>query len=190
MKRSIRLAVLALVAIGVLAFARKRLRGVHDPDAEGGPGRSEDDDRGHASRRPTMRPYRASIYVPIGTPITTLNQAPGTTLGTVKAQVVALALGGALLPLTGEIKVAPPGAVTAASQTACIQAATPAATWLMVLQAAGQTLNVPMYVVTTAGAETAFGPAKIVRLPRRRRTCRSTRAAPRSERSCSRPSSR
>ena len=67
-----------------------------------------------------------------------------------------------MLPLTGEIMVAPPGAVPAASQAACIQSTTPTATWLMVLQAAGQTLNVPMYLITTAGAETAYGPVKIV----------------------------
>ena len=50
---------------------------------------------------------RAAIYVPTGTAITA-TQAPGTQLGTVNAQVSALALGGALLPLTGPIIVAPP----------------------------------------------------------------------------------
>ncbi len=65
---------------------------------------------------------RAAIYVPTGTTVTA-TQAPGTQLGTVNAQVSALALGGALLPLTGPIIVAPPGAVPAASQTACIQTA-------------------------------------------------------------------
>ena len=34
--------------------------------------------------------------------------------------------------------------------------------WLMSLPAAGQTLNVPIYLVPTAGAETALGPAKIL----------------------------
>jgi len=160
MKRSIRLAVLALVATSVLAFAGSAFAAYTTPTLKVtqlgqkttiSVTQSQTDDA----------TARASIYAPVGT-ISTLSQAPGSTLGTVKAQVVALALGGALLPLTGEIKVAPPGAVAAASQTACIQAETPAATWLMVLQAAGQTLNVPMYVITTVGAETAFGPAKIV----------------------------
>lgn len=160
MKRSIRLALLALVALGVLAFAGSAFAAYTTPAlkvAQLGQkttlsvAQSQSDDATAA----------ASIYAPAGT-VSTLNQAPGSTLGTVKAQVVALALGGALLPLTGEIKVAPPGVVAAASQTACIKTATPAATWLMVLQAAGQTLNVPMYVITTTGAETAFGPAKIV----------------------------
>ncbi len=160
MKRSIRLAVLALVALAVLALASIAYAAYTTPTLKVtqvgqktviSVTQAQTDDA----------TARASIYAPAGT-IPTLNQAPGTTLGTVTAQVVALALGGALLPLTGEIKVAPPGAVAAASQSACIQTATPAATWLMVLQAAGQTLNVPMYVLTTAGAETAFGPAKIV----------------------------
>ncbi len=104
---------------------------------------------------------RAAIYVATGTSIVS-NQAPGTPIGSVKAQVSALALGGALLPLTGPIIVAPPGAVPAASQTACIQTATPTATWLLVLQAAGQTINLPAYLLPTAGPEAALGPAKVV----------------------------
>lgn len=160
MTRSIRLAVLALASLGVLAFAGSAFAAYTTPTLRVtqvgqkttiSVTQSDKDDATAA----------ASIYAPAGT-TTTLSQAPGTTLGTVKAQVTALALGGALLPLTGEIKVAPPGAVAAASQQACIQAAAPAATWLMVLQAAGQTLNVPMYVLTTTGTEAALGPAKIV----------------------------
>jgi len=102
----------------------------------------------------------ATIYVPTGTTLTT-NQTPGTPIGSVKAQVAALALGGALLPLSGPIIVAPPGAVTAATQQACVQEATPSATWLLQLSAAGQTINLPAYILPTAGAETALGPAKI-----------------------------
>jgi hypothetical protein len=160
MTRSIRLAVLALASLGVLAFAGSAFAAYTTPTlkvTQVGPKttisvtQAQTDDATAA----------ANIYAPAGT-TATLGQAPGTTLGTVTAQVTALALGGALLPLTGEIKVAPPGAVAAASQQACIQAATPAATWLMVLQAAGQTLNVPMYVVTTTGTETGLGPVKIV----------------------------
>jgi hypothetical protein len=104
---------------------------------------------------------RAAIYAPTGITVTT-SQAPGTTVGTVKAQVSALALGGALLPLEGNIVVAPPGAVPAASQAACTQGQTPTTTWLLVLAAAGQTINLPAYVIPTAGAETAIGPVKVV----------------------------
>jgi hypothetical protein len=104
---------------------------------------------------------RSAIYAPTGITVTT-SQAPGTTIGTVKAQVSALALGGALLPLTGNIVVAPPGSVPAATQSACTQGQTPTATWLLVLTAAGQTINVPAYVIPTAGAEAAIGPVKVV----------------------------
>ena len=79
-----------------------------------------------------------------------------------KAQVSALALGGALLPLAGDIIVAPPGAVPAASQTGCIGAVTPTATYLLVLQAAGQTINLPAYIIPTAGPMTALGAAQLV----------------------------
>jgi hypothetical protein len=104
---------------------------------------------------------RAAIYAPAGTALTA-TQAPGTQIGTVKAQVSALALGGALLPLTGPILVAPPGAVPAASQTACIGAELPTSVWLLQLAAAGQTINLPAFLVPTAGNEAALGPAKLV----------------------------
>lgn len=99
---------------------------------------------------------RASIVIPAGTTINTA-AAPGTKVGTVQAQVSALALGGALLPLAGDIIVAPPGAIPVASQTACTGGATPSATLLLVLQAAGQTINLPAYVLPTSGATAALG---------------------------------
>jgi hypothetical protein len=104
---------------------------------------------------------RAAIVIPTGTALTT-TAAPGTKVGTAKAQVSALALGGALLPLAGDIVVAPPGAVTAASQTACIGPVPPQATLLLVLQAAGQTINLPAYIIPTSGAQTALGAAQLV----------------------------
>jgi len=91
------------------------------------------------------------VLAPAGTQLTT-TQAPGTVLGPVKALVKALDLGGADLQLTGQLLVAAPGQVPPAAQTACLQATTPLATWVMVLQAAGQTLIVPTYLVATPGA--------------------------------------
>lgn len=104
---------------------------------------------------------RAAIVIPNGTTVTT-SAAPGAKVGTVKAQVSALALGGALLPLEGDIIVAPPGAVPAASQTGCIGGAIPEITFLLVLQAAGQTINLPAYVIPSVGPQTALGPAELV----------------------------
>ncbi len=51
---------------------------------------------------------RAAVVIPNGSALTT-TAAPGTKVGTAQAQVSALALGGALLPLAGDIVVAPPG---------------------------------------------------------------------------------
>ena len=100
------------------------------------------------------------IYAPAGTQLTT-SQAPGTVLGPVKAIVKALDLGGADLPLEGQLLVAPPGQVPAATTLACTGTATPLATWIMMLQAAGQTLPVPAFLVATSGAQAALGPAYI-----------------------------
>jgi hypothetical protein len=98
------------------------------------------------------------IFAPAGTQLTT-NQAPGTVLGPVKAIVKALDLGGADLPLDGQLIVAPPGAVPATTVTACTGGATPIATWLMNLNAAGTALQVPVFLVGTSGAQAALGPA-------------------------------
>lgn len=98
------------------------------------------------------------IFVPTGTQLTT-NQAPGTVLGPVKAIVKALDLAGADLPLDGELIVAPPGAVDAPTVAACTAGATPIAIWVMNLNAAGQQLQVPVFLIGTSGAQTALGPA-------------------------------
>ena len=104
---------------------------------------------------------RVGIVAPSGTQLTT-SQAPGTVLGPVKAVVKALDLAGADLPLEGQLLVAAPGQIPAATQAACVGTAPPLATWVMVLSAAGQTLQVPTYLVTTAGSSAApLGPAFI-----------------------------
>jgi hypothetical protein len=100
------------------------------------------------------------IFAPTGTQLTT-SQAPGSSIGTVIAIVKALDLGGADLPLQGQIVVAAPGQVAAAIQAACLGTTTPVATWVLVLSAAGQTLQVPAFVVATSGAQAALGPAYI-----------------------------
>jgi hypothetical protein len=105
--------------------------------------------------------FRVRIYAPTGVSLTT-NQAPGSVLGPVTAVVKALDLGGADLPVTGQLAVAPPGAVPPATQAQCLQGATPAAVWVMTLGAAGQTLPpLPTYLVATTGAEAALGSAYI-----------------------------
>ena len=103
---------------------------------------------------------QVSIIVPTGTQLTT-SQAPGTVLGPVRATVSALDLAGADLPLEGQLVVAAPGQIPAATVAQCTRGATPIATWVMVLTAAGQTLQVPTYLVPTSGAQAAAGPAYI-----------------------------
>ena len=103
---------------------------------------------------------RAAIVIPNGTTITTASA--GTKVGTARAQVSALALGGALLPLQGDVVIAPPGAVSPTTQAQCTQGATPQATLLLVLQAAGQTINLPAFVIPTSGAQQAIGSTQLV----------------------------
>lgn len=101
------------------------------------------------------------IFAPTGTSLNT-SQAPGAVLGPVKALVKALDLAGADLPLEGQLLVAGPGQVPAEQAAACTQGAPTLATWVMVLSAAGQTLNVPAFLVGTAGTPfAALGPAYI-----------------------------
>jgi hypothetical protein len=52
--------------------------------------------------------------------------------------------------------------VTPASQTGCIGPVTPQLTLLLVLQAAGQTINLPAYILPTSGAQTALGSTQLV----------------------------
>jgi hypothetical protein len=100
------------------------------------------------------------IFAPTGTQLTT-SQAPGTVLGPVKAIVKALDLGGADLPLEGQLLVAAPGQVTAETTALCTGGVAPLATWIMMLNAAGQVLPVPAFLVPTSGAQAGLGPAYI-----------------------------
>ena len=104
---------------------------------------------------------RAAVVIPTGTSITT-TAAAGTKIGTVRAQVSALGLGGALLPLAGDVVVAPAGAVPPTTQAQCTLGVAPQATLLFVLQAAGQTINLPAYILPTSGAQAALGAAQLV----------------------------
>ena len=83
----------------------------------------------------------------------------GQTIGTVTAQGTAADLGGALLPLTGTVQVRA-GSGTylsgttqvpiAAAAAQCTGTPTHTAYWILILQAAGQTLELPVFVDTPA----------------------------------------
>jgi hypothetical protein len=100
---------------------------------------------------------RAQIYVPQGFQVAT-GAAAGTTLGTVTAQASAADLNNQILTLTGTLLAIAPNA---AAQQQC-GVSSVAATWDLHLSAAGQTLDIPMYVVTNSGPELNLGPVKLV----------------------------
>ena len=100
---------------------------------------------------------RVVFYVPNGYQLN--SPAIGTRLGGVTASAQAADLGGAILPLTGDLLVVNP--TTYATQQAQCGVTTVAATWDLHLTAAGQTLDVPVFVVQTAGTETALGQFKL-----------------------------
>jgi hypothetical protein len=116
---------------------------------------------------------KLTFYAPTGYNAT-LNQAAGTTLGTVTAQGTATDLAGALLPLTGTVQAraasgtftsAPGGTPTplTAGATQCTGTPTHTAYWVLILQAAGQTLELPVYVDAPAAGTgaSAFATASI-----------------------------
>ena len=113
---------------------------------------------------------KLSFYVPAGY-TSTLSQAAGATIGTVNAAGTAADLGGALLPLTGTVQVRAANGTylsgstqvpIAAAATQCTGTANHTAYWVLILQAAGQTLELPVFVdlVTTPPAS-AFATASI-----------------------------
>jgi hypothetical protein len=103
-----------------------------------------------ASDDPTARTV---IYVPNGFGVAT--PAPGTTLGNVTATAAAADLGGAVLPLTGTLIAIAPNSTTIADAQQC--GIDPTQTWDLHLSAAGQTLDIPLFVVSTIGPEAAVG---------------------------------
>ena len=116
---------------------------------------------------------KLTFYAPTGY-TANLTAAAGTTLGTVTAQGTATDLAGALLPLTGTVQAraangtftSAPGSTPtplAAAATQCTGTPTHTAFWVLILQAAGQTLELPVFVDSpAAGANaSAFASASI-----------------------------
>jgi hypothetical protein len=102
---------------------------------------------------------KITIYSPSAA---TLTQAPGATIGTVTASINAKAISpDAVIPLTGSVIVADASKYNTPTDIGCSGAATHAAVWNLSLTAAGQTLNVPVYIDATAGAEAALGATKL-----------------------------
>lgn len=166
MKKSIRLAVLTATSALALAAAGSAFA-VYTPTlaispgslAAGGAGANTIKFTSSAADDATAK---ITIYAPLGYTVN-LTQAVGAKIGKVNAQIIAVALGGALLPLTGDIVVDDPAKYTAAAASvACAGAAAHNAVWLLNLSVAGQTLAVPVYVDKTAGPEATFASMKLV----------------------------
>jgi len=99
---------------------------------------------------------RLAIYAPSGYSAT-LNQAPGANIGSVTATAFSYDTQ-LTLPLSGTVNTDNPASHTA---DAC-SPGTHAAVWILNLSVSGQTLQVPMYVDPTTGAEAALGAYKLV----------------------------
>ncbi len=165
MKKSIRLAVLTAMSAVALAAAGSAFA-VYTPTLAISPGNLTAGGAGANTIKFTSSAaddatFKITIYVPLGYTVN-LSQAVGAKIGKVNAQIIAVALGGALLPLTGDIVVDDPAKYTAAAASvACAGAAAHNAVWLLNLSVAGQTLAVPVYVDQTAGAEATFASMKL-----------------------------
>ncbi len=166
MNKSIRLAVLAATSALALAAAGSAFA-AYTPTLAISPGNLAAGGAGANTIKITSSAAddataKISIYAPLGYTVN-LGQAVGAKIGKVNAQIIAIALGGALLPLTGDIVVDDPAKYTSApASVACAGATAHSAVWLLNLSVAGQTLAVPVYVDKTTGAEATFASMKLV----------------------------
>jgi hypothetical protein len=101
------------------------------------------------------QPARIQIFVPAGYTLNT-SQAPGTNIGTTSGSVFARDAN-IPLPLSGDVIVAPPNTNAAPCFTG-----THTAVWLLRLQVAGQSIQLPIAVDPTTGTNAAFGAFQLV----------------------------
>jgi hypothetical protein len=164
MRKPTRFALLLAVCAAALATAGSALASfnpriiVTTPTAAGAGPLVNIDVRVDQADDPTAK---VTFYVPPGYQVAL--PAVGTKLGTVTAHAQAADLGGAVLPLTGDVLVADPKSGTLPQAAVlCLGAETAVAVWNLHLTAAGQVLDVPIFVVQTSGAEAALAQFKLV----------------------------
>ena len=149
MRRTIRLALFAVAALSALGFASSALASFSPKlvvsSSTGGAARV-----GVVVSDTDAATAQAQIYVPAGYQLA--SPAAGTKLGDVTATASSSALAGAILPLTGALQVIAPNPAAAAQ---C--GVTASQYWDLHLTVAGQTIDVPMYVVTANATEQAAG---------------------------------
>lgn len=103
-----------------------------------------------------QQPAKIQIYIPAGYTLNTSATA-GQTIGTTTGVIIARDQGNIDLPLTGDVLVDAPAKHTT---DACSPGANQAV-WILQLSVAGQSINLPVYVNPTSGAEAALGSAKL-----------------------------
>ena len=107
-------------------------------------------------------PFKISIYLPTGY-IANLGQSVGVQIGTVDAGLQALLVSTDVIAASGTVLVGDKSAsALQASATQCTGTATHAAIWVMRIQVAGQTLDVPLFVDPTTAADPPSTSAKLV----------------------------
>jgi hypothetical protein len=103
-------------------------------------------------------PLKITIYQPAGY-VAALNQPAGKQIGTVHADLQALAISpDAIIQADGTVLTDDPAKYTS---NTCAPG-THAAVWLLHVTVSGQTIDVPVYLDPTTGTETALGAAKLV----------------------------
>lgn len=171
MKTLTRLAVIAGTAALAMALAGPALAAytptidVSVPNALGGVGTTTI----HVAAGPDDdTTARLLVYAPVG--FTVAPGAPGSIIGTAEAKVRAGDLGGAIIPVNGDIESrAPTGTALisgvpvplAALAVQCTGTATHTAYWVFKLSAAGQALELVSFWDVTAGPEAALGSGKL-----------------------------
>src|SRR5436309_8594606 len=151
MKTFLRLAVLALAGTGALALAGNALATQKLSVRQ--TATSMTIKVSQAQTDP--QPLRITIYVPSGYSINA-SAAAGTKIGTTTGTVFSRDAN-IPLPLSGDVNVAPP----TTNAPGC-DPTTHIAVWILALSVAGQTINLPVHVDQTAGAEAALGAYKLV----------------------------
>lgn len=151
MKTLLKLAVLALASTAALAFAGNALATQKLSVTQTATSLTIKVSQAQTDPQPA----RISIFVPTGYSLNT-SAAPGTVIGTTSGSVFARDAN-IPLPLSGDVVVAPPNTNAAPCFTGAHQAV-----WLLRLQVAGQSINLPIAVDPTTGTNAAFGAFQLV----------------------------
>lgn len=151
MKTILRLAVGSLAAVGALAFAGNALATQRIAVSQTATSVKIDLSQDQSDPQPA----KIAVYVPSTYQLHPTG-AVGSTIGTTTGQIFARDLNLAL-PLQGDVLVLDPAQHT---KDAC-SPGTHLAVWDLHLTVAGQSIDLPVYVSATTGAETALGAAKI-----------------------------